>query len=155
MYDALVIGSGISALGYALEVSEHGRKVCIVTKKSAQETNTNYAQGGIAAVLSPTDSFDAHVRDTLQAGAGLCRSDVVRHVVQKAPEAVQRLIHYGVRFDQSDPSAQEEDDFEKEPAYDLGREGGHSHRRVLHAQATSRAQRSCADYLKLCASVRM
>lgn len=130
-YDALVVGSGISALTFALEASDRGRKVCLVTKRAAQEANTAYAQGGIAAVLSPTDSFDAHVQDTLRAGAGLCRPEVVERVVREGPKVVRRLIAYGVRFDTRDdaPLDQGVDDVE----YDLTREGGHSHRRVLHA----------------------
>ncbi len=121
--DALVVGSGISALAYALEVSRQGHDVIIVTKRSADEANTRYAQGGIAAVLSPEDSFDAHVEDTLQAGAGLCRREVVEMVVREAPAAIDRLIAYGVHFDAA----------ENPSGYDLGREGGHSHRRVAHA----------------------
>ena len=130
-YDALVIGSGISALAFALEVADRGRSVCVVTKRDAHEANTAYAQGGIAAVLSPTDSFEAHVADTLMAGAGLCRRPVVERVVKEGPAVVRRLIEYGVRFDRADapPADEGSDDVE----YDLGREGGHSHRRVLHA----------------------
>jgi L-aspartate oxidase len=123
--DALVVGSGISALAYALEVSQRGHRVIIATKRAASEANTRYAQGGIAAVLSPEDSFDAHIRDTLRAGAGLCREDVVEMVVREAPAAIDRLIAYGVNFD----PAKEGDAI----PYDLGREGGHSHRRVAHA----------------------
>ncbi len=122
-FDALVVGSGISALAFALEASERGWRVLVVTKRSAEEANTAYAQGGIAAVLGAADSFEAHVQDTLQAGAGLCRRDVVERVVREGPQVVRRLAEYGVRFDRR---GEDED-------YDLGQEGGHSHRRVLHA----------------------
>lgn len=133
-YDALVIGSGISALAFALETSSKGHRVCVVTKRSASEANTAYAQGGIAAVLSPTDSFDAHVRDTLRAGAGLCRREVVERVVRDGPQVVRRLAAYGVQFDRrSEVPGAGHDEGADDVEYDLGREGGHSHRRVLHA----------------------
>ena len=132
VYDALVIGSGVSALAFALESAQRGRQVCLITKRKAQEANTAYAQGGIAAVLSPTDSFEAHVSDTLRAGAGLCRTDVVQQVVRDGPEVVRRLAEYGVCFDQRDTS-EHPDPGTEDVEYDLGREGGHSHRRVLHA----------------------
>ena len=125
--DALVIGSGIAALTYALEISDSGREVVIVTKREATEANTAYAQGGVAAVLSPEDSFEAHVADTLAAGAGLCHPGVVERVVKDAPAAIGRLIEHGVRFDKS--GQQREGGVE----FDLTREGGHTHRRVVHA----------------------
>jgi L-aspartate oxidase len=120
--DFLVIGSGIAGLSFALRAAERG-SVVVVTKKGTAESATNYAQGGIAAVLGPEDSFEAHVRDTLVAGAGLCNEAAVRFVVEHGPDAVRGLIDLGVRFDRS----------ELAPGYDLGREGGHSQRRVLHA----------------------
>ena len=120
--DFLVIGSGIAGLSFALRAAEHG-SVTVVTKKGTTESATNYAQGGIAAVLAPEDSFEEHVRDTLIAGAGLCNEAAVRFVVENGPDAVQSLMDLGVRFDES----------ESAPGYDLGREGGHSRRRVLHA----------------------
>ncbi|MEQ8272673.1 MAG: L-aspartate oxidase [Deltaproteobacteria bacterium] len=125
--DALVIGSGIAALTYALEASKRGRKVVIVTKREANEANTAYAQGGIASVLEPEDSFDAHVEDTLRAGAGLCRRSVVELVVKEGPAAIQRLIDLGVEFDRADGAE------DAGVEYDLTREGGHSFRRVYHA----------------------
>ncbi len=118
----LVLGSGIAGLSFALRVAEHG-SVAVVTKKGTAESATNYAQGGIAAVIDSADSLESHVEDTLRAGAGLCDEAVVRFVIEHGPEAVHGLIDLGVRFDPSD----------REPGYDLGREGGHSHRRVLHA----------------------
>ena len=117
-----MLGSGIAGLSFALRTAEHG-SVALVTKKGAPESATNYAQGGIAAVVGPDDSFEAHVGDTLRAGAGLCREDVVRFVIERGPGAIERLVELGVRFDAS----------ERSPGYDLGKEGGHSRRRVLHA----------------------
>ena len=117
-----VIGSGIAGLSFALRAAELGT-VTVVTKKGTAESATNYAQGGIAAVLGPEDSFEDHVRDTLIAGAGLCREAAVRFVVEHGPDAVRSLIDLGVRFDTS----------REAPGFDLGREGGHSRRRVLHA----------------------
>jgi L-aspartate oxidase len=120
--DFLVLGSGIAGLSFALRAAEHG-SVSLITKKGTAESATNYAQGGIAAVMAPEDSFEAHIRDTLIAGAGLCHEDVVRFVVESGPGAIRRLVELGVRFDAAEGSA----------GYDLGREGGHSQRRVLHA----------------------
>jgi L-aspartate oxidase len=123
--DALVLGSGLAALSFALEASARGRRVTVVTKRSASDANTAWAQGGIAAVLSSEDSFAAHVDDTLTAGAGLCHRDVVELVVREAPGVVERLVERGVHFDRhaSDDATE----------YDLTREGGHSHRRILHS----------------------
>jgi len=122
-YDFLVIGSGIAGLFYALKVVRHNpkAKVAILTKKGETDTSTNRAQGGIAAVLAGTDSFEAHVDDTLTAGAGLCRRDVVERIVERAPAVIEELIELGVRFTRG----------EKE--LHLGREGGHSAPRVVHA----------------------
>lgn len=121
-FDFLVLGSGIAGLFYALQVAEHGR-VAIVTKKRAAESATNYAQGGIAAVVAPDDSFESHIHDTLEAGAGLCREEAVRQVVEGGPATIEALLSYGVEFDREDTA---------EPGFELGREGGHRHRRVLH-----------------------
>jgi L-aspartate oxidase len=126
--DALVIGSGIAALTYALEASESGREVVVITKRRADDANTAHAQGGIAAVLAPTDSFEAHMADTLTAGAGLCHPGVVERVVKDGPAAVGKLIDYGVRFDKG-----EHERSGGHVEFDLTREGGHTHRRVLHA----------------------
>ena len=126
--DYLVIGSGIAGLIFALKVADRGR-VAIVTKKHSAESNTNYAQGGIAAVTSKEDSFDMHVRDTLEAGAGLCREDVVRTIVQDGPPRITELIEMGMKFSEREiPRSQGLKEL------DLGREGGHSKRRILHAQ---------------------
>jgi L-aspartate oxidase len=126
-FDFLVLGSGIAGLMYALRVADHGQ-VAVVTKKGAAESATNYAQGGIAAVVSPDDSFDAHVQDTLEAGAGLCREDVVRFVIERGPAAIDALLKEGVDFDRV--GALEDDG--SPGLFALGREGGHRRRRVLH-----------------------
>jgi L-aspartate oxidase len=122
-FDFLVIGSGIAGLTFALKVAATGR-VAIITKKHRAESNTNYAQGGIAAVMAQDDSLELHVRDTLTAGAGLCREDVVRTIVSEGPGLVRELIEFGVQFTEKENTR---------GLFDLGREGGHSRRRVLHA----------------------
>ena len=122
-FDFLVVGSGIAGLFYALRVADHG-SVCIVTKKRAMDSSTNWAQGGIAAVVAENDSFEAHVRDTLVAGAGLCREDTVRFVVERGPLMIEALLKIGVEFDRKEGAPGHE--------FDLGREGGHTERRVLH-----------------------
>ena len=121
-YDFLIIGSGIAGLSFALEVADHG-SVAVITKKQETESNTNYAQGGIASVISPDDSYEAHLEDTLVAGAGLCRRDVVETIIQLGPECIQRLREIGVRFTAGHNGRN----------LSLGREGGHSHNRVVHA----------------------
>lgn len=124
-YDFLVIGSGIAGLTYALKVAAQGT-VGIITKKNRAESNTNYAQGGIACVTSGEDSFDLHVRDTLEAGAGLCKEAVVRQIVQEGPARIAELMALGMRFAERENG--------KSGELDLGKEGGHSKRRILHAQ---------------------
>ena len=127
-FDFLVLGSGIAGLFFALKVAPRGR-VAVITKKDRAESNTNYAQGGIAAVTSREDSFDAHVRDTLAAGAGLCREAVVRQIVEEGPARIRELMEWGMRFTEAEvpgPGGRRE--------LDLGREGGHSQRRILHAK---------------------
>jgi len=121
--DFLVIGSGIAGLTYAMKVSELGQ-VTIITKKNLTESNTNYAQGGIASVIDKQDSFDLHIEDTLKAGAGFCNSEIVDMVVRNGPECIRDLIDLGVRFSRK----------EKSSSYDLGREGGHSKNRVIHCK---------------------
>src|SRR5205085_3600851 len=120
-FDFLVLGSGIAGLSFALKVAPRGR-VAIITKKDRAESNTNYAQGGIASVTSKEDSFEMHVRDTLEAGAGLCHEKVVRIIVEEGPARIAELIELGMKFS------------EREGQLDLGREGGHSQRRILHAK---------------------
>ncbi|MBN1662862.1 MAG: L-aspartate oxidase [Deltaproteobacteria bacterium] len=123
--DFLILGSGIAGLSFAIESAKLGT-VAIVTKKESFESNTNYAQGGIAAVYDTLDRFEYHIEDTLTCGAGLCNEEVVRLVVTEGPERIEQLIRWGVEF----TKAKDGDTV----TYDLGREGGHSMRRVLHAK---------------------
>jgi L-aspartate oxidase len=122
-FDVLVVGSGIAGLSFALKVAARGHRVAILTKKTSVESNTNRAQGGIAVVMSDTDDFESHVRDTLTAGDGLCDEKVVREIVRDGPARVQELVALGLRFSR-----------DKQGNYDLGREGGHSRRRILHVK---------------------
>jgi L-aspartate oxidase len=125
-YDFIVIGSGIAGLSFALQAAGHGR-VAIITKRARAESNTAWAQGGIASVTSTEDSLELHVEDTLEAGAGLCDEEVVRTIVTDGPARIRELIEFGVHFDERElPDGSHE--------LDLGREGGHSKRRILHAR---------------------
>src|SRR5215831_1629008 len=126
-FDFLVLGSGIAGLSFALKVAPRGR-VAILTKKDRAESNTNYAQGGIAAVTSNEDSFELHVRDTLEAGAGLCNETVVRTIVEEGPARIAELIRLGMQFTERENPASHVREL------DLGKEGGHSKRRILHAK---------------------
>jgi L-aspartate oxidase len=127
-FDYLVLGSGIAGLSFALKVADRGR-VAVITKKRSAESNTNYAQGGIAAVMSKEDSFDLHVQDTLEAGAGLCRESVVRTVVEEGPARIAELIEHGMQLSQREvPGSGGQREI------DLGREGGHRKRRIVHAK---------------------
>src|SRR3984885_15233010 len=123
--DFLVIGGGIAGMIFAIKASAIG-SVTVLTKAASDEANTAYAQGGIASVWSVDDSFESHVEDTLRAGAGLCNRAAVETIVRDGPEAVRELISLGTNFTRIEEGGEDE--------YDLGREGGHSHRRVLHAQ---------------------
>src|ERR671919_2697567 len=100
-FDFLVLGSGIAGLSFALKVARHGR-VAIITKKDRAESNTNYAQGGIAAVTSKEDSFELHVRDTLAAGAGLCKENVVRTIIEEGPARIAELMDLGMKFSEEE-----------------------------------------------------
>ncbi|MCP4349182.1 MAG: L-aspartate oxidase [Desulfobacterales bacterium] len=128
--DFLVIGSGIAGLGFALKAAEYG-SVAIVTKKEVAESNTALAQGGIASVFDTLDSFDFHIQDTLASGDGICNKDVVEMVIKNGPESIRELIELGVNFNLKE---------DRVPGkgtslnLDLGREGGHSHNRIVHAQ---------------------
>jgi len=123
--DFLIIGSGIAGLSFALKVCSYGT-VAVITKKEEAESNTNYAQGGIASVLSSQDTYELHIEDTLRGGAGLSRREVVEMVVRDGPERIQELMEWGVAF------SRREDDSGGE-TLDLGREGGHSRNRIVHA----------------------
>ena len=124
-YDFVVIGSGIAGLSFALKVAQHG-SVAVITKRKGTDTNTAWAQGGIACVTSDEDSFELHVRDTLEAGAGLCDEAAVRTIVMEGPDRIRELMEFGLEFDEREVSGHRE--------LDLGKEGGHSKRRVLHVQ---------------------
>ncbi len=122
--DFLVIGSGVAGLTYALKVAKHfpEKQVIVITKTDSDETNTKYAQGGIAGVWDEEkDSYDKHIADTLIAGDGLCNEKIVEIVVKEGPERIKEIIEYGARFDKNDIGE-----------YSLGKEGGHSENRILH-----------------------
>jgi L-aspartate oxidase len=129
-FDFIVIGSGLAGMHYALRVAEAG-EVAIITKRGAVDSATDWAQGGIAAVMDPADSFESHMQDTIKAGAGLCHEDTVRFVIERGPDVIDSLQKNGVEFDPP-----------REPGavpFDLTREGGHSQRRILHRRdATGR-----------------
>jgi L-aspartate oxidase len=126
--DFLVIGSGIAGLTFAIDASAYG-KVTVITKKDTAETNTNYAQGGIAAAVSMSDSIELHMNDTVAAGDGLCKPDVVRLMAAEAPSVIEELVELGVNFSKV-----------SDGGFDLGREGGHSKRRIIHTKdATGKA----------------
>src|SRR5438105_3886817 len=118
--DILIVGGGIAGLSAALQVPSHLR-VLVVTKDRIRESNSSYAQGGIAGVLSPEDRFENHIEDTLNAGAGLCDRAIVELVVREAPDQINDLIDLGTNFDLEGGQLA------------LTREGGHSHRRIVHA----------------------
>tara|TARA_Y100000588_G_scaffold254701_1_gene269214 strand:+ start:166 stop:1782 length:1617 start_codon:yes stop_codon:yes gene_type:complete len=141
--DVLVVGSGAAGLSLALRVAEHA-KVIVLSKGPRSEGSTYYAQGGIAAVFDESDSIESHVEDTQIAGAGLCEEDTVQFIAENAKECVQWLIDGGVPFDKDENST------DGQPKYHLTREGGHSHRRILHAaDATGMAmQTSLQDNVK-------
>ncbi|MFK8067506.1 MAG: L-aspartate oxidase [Gammaproteobacteria bacterium] len=129
-FDVLIIGSGASGLSLALRLSEH-TNVALISKGQLKEGSTYWAQGGIAAVLDPADTLESHVEDTLNAGAGLCDPEVVEFVASKGPASIEWLLDLGVPFTP---------DKESDLPYHLTREGGHSHRRIIHAaDATGKA----------------
>ncbi len=125
-FDFLVIGSGIAGLSYAAKLARHFEgneevSIAVITKVQADETNTKYAQGGIAAVWAEGDTFEKHIEDTMDAGDGINKRTIVEIVVREGPERIQELIDYGTRFDK-----------ESDGDYDLAKEGGHSDHRILH-----------------------
>ncbi len=124
--DFLIIGSGIAGLNCALEASQYGT-VLIVTKKEDSQTNTNRAQGGIACVLDTHDDYSYHIQDTLEAGRGLCNREVVETIVKEGPKRLKELIDFGINFT---PSKEASNKY----GFDLGREGGHSKNRIVHAE---------------------
>lgn len=120
-FDFLVLGGGVAGLSFALQAARHG-SVAVLTKRERGESNTAYAQGGIASVLAPSDSFEAHIEDTLVAGAGLCHRDAVEVTVREGPERVRELVALGAEFNRHTGGE-----------FDLTREGGHSARRIIHS----------------------
>ena len=135
-FDVLIIGSGLAGLTVALKIASE-KKVCLVSKRKINDNSSSWAQGGIAAVLTNDDSIEAHIKDTLIAGAGLCDQEVTRQVASHARETVEWLIAQGVPFTREDDDS----------GYHLTREGGHSHRRIIHAaDATGHAvQKTLAE----------
>src|SRR5436190_20441527 len=129
--DVLVIGGGVAGLRAAIAAADSGAEVLVLTKDTVDESNTWYAQGGIAAVLQPLDSIESHVQDTLMGGAGICDEKAVRQVVQEGPQRVLELLDWGANFDK-----------DKSKAYGLAytREGGHSFARILHAYGDATGQ---------------
>jgi L-aspartate oxidase len=137
-HDVLIIGSGAAGLSLALRLGPDVR-IAVVAKREVREGNTLYAQGGISAVLDEEDSVASHIKDTLNAGAGLCEEDVVRLVVERGPASIRWLMDQGLKFTRDDSNP-------RHPEYHLTREGGHSHRRVVHvADATGEALESTLE----------
>ena len=128
-YDHIVIGSGLAGLSSALHLAKSGRSVVVITKREIDECNSRLAQGGVACVMDRLDTFDEHVQDTLAAGAGLCKEEVVRAIVEEGPAAINELIELGAKFTTRGDLGYTDSTGE----FDLGREGGHHKRRVLHA----------------------
>ena len=124
-YDFVVVGTGVSGLSFALEASKHG-SVAVITKRASENSNTAWAQGGICCVADDEDSFESHIADTVDAGAGLCDHDIVKTIVESAPSAIEKMVNIGVQFDRNSSGR-----------YELGKEGGHSQRRILHSKDTT------------------
>ena len=147
--DFLVIGSGVAGLTYALKIAQHfpDKQVIIVTKGNESESNTKYAQGGIAIVFQEKeDSFDKHIEDTLLAGDGLCDEEVVRMVIEEGPDRFEEIISWGAGFDKGSTGE-----------YDLGKEGGHSMNRIVHHKDVTglEVEMSLLHQIKLCANITM
>ncbi len=128
-FDHIVVGSGLAGLSSALHLARSGRSVAVLTKREIYECNSRLAQGGVACVMDRLDSFDEHVKDTLTAGAGLCDIGAVRAIVEAGPAAIQELIELGAKFTTRGELGYTDEAEE----FDLGREGGHHKRRILHA----------------------
>ena len=124
-YDFVVVGTGVSGLSFALEASKHG-SVAVITKRASENSNTAWAQGGICCVADDEDSFESHIADTVDAGAGLCDHDIVKTIVESAPSAIEKMVNIGVQFDRNSSGR-----------YELGKEGGHSQRRIVHSKDTT------------------
>src|SRR5438045_6210845 len=122
--DVLVSGGGVAGLRAAIAAAEGGAEVLLLTKDTVDQSNTWYAQGGIAAVLQPLDSVEAHIKDTEIVGVGLCDEEAVRTVVQEGPQRVLELLSWGAKFDKQAGNPHE---------LAFGLEGGHSYARILHA----------------------
>ena len=147
--DFLVIGSGIAGLTYALKVAEQctDKKVTIITKTQSDETNTKYAQGGVAGVMDfDHDSFNKHIEDTLVAGDGLCNRDVVEVVVKEGVDRIEEIIAWGARFDR-----------DKDGDYKLGKEGGHSESRILHHKDVTgkEMERALLETIRKCPNIEL
>lgn len=130
--DVLVIGSGISGLSYALKIAQQqpNTRITIITKADTEESNTKYAQGGVAVVTDfKKDSFEKHIADTLRAGDGLCNPETVEVVVREGPERMKEIVQWGAQFDK-----------DSKRKYDLGREGGHTENRVVHYKDVTGAE---------------
>ena len=121
-FDVVIVGGGVAGDAAALSAASEGKSVAIVTKSTLNNSNTNMAQGGMAAVMTNSDSFESHIQDTLDVGVGLCDENVVRKVVEGGPDAVNRLLYLGAEFDTI-----------LDGSLDCSREGGHRHARVVHA----------------------
>jgi L-aspartate oxidase len=126
LYDILILGAGVSGLSAALHAAEKGLSVLILTKGSRPDGSSNYAQGGIATVTAPSDSFQLHIADTLEAGAGLCKKNTVKILTERGPATIEQLVKWGVQFTPAERS-------ETNIHFDLHLEGGHSQKRILHA----------------------
>ena len=147
--DFLVIGSGIAGLTYALKIAKHfpDKEVTIITKATPDETNTKYAQGGVAVVNDlENDSFEKHIEDTLIAGDGLCNKEVVEIVITEGPARVQEIIDWGAQFDKN-----------SEGDYKLGREGGHSEFRIIHHKDVTgkEMERALLETIKQTANIKV
>ena len=121
-FDVVIVGGGVAGDAAALSAVSEGKSVAIVTKSDLNNSNTNWAQGGMAAVMTEGDSFASHIRDTIEVGVGLCDEELVRKVIEGGPDAVNRLMYLGAEFDTTDSGI-----------LDCSREGGHKHARVVHA----------------------
>ncbi|MDG1137770.1 MAG: FAD-dependent oxidoreductase, partial [Phycisphaerales bacterium] len=121
-FDVVIVGGGVAGDAAALSAASEGKSVAVVTKSDLSNSNTNWAQGGMAAVMTEGDSFESHIQDTITVGQGLCDKDVVRRVVEGGPSAVEKLLYLGAEFDTKENGM-----------LDCPREGGHQHARVVHA----------------------